>query len=184
MVGSLEAVLDRDIPRRQVDQTARNEERADPFWAFFLKQDRGVGDAGQTADAGADEHTGVDLLFARISFPAGVFQGLIGGGNRIDYKVIDLALILVLHPIVGIEVAVGQAALGDEVRDLAGDIRDFKFADPACATFAFKQPRPRRLDATTERRDQPETRNNDPTQHASPLSTRPVRTRTQSARET
>ena len=43
---------------------------------------------------------------------------------------IDLALLLRLHPLVGIEGAVGAVAARDLAGDLAGEIRDLEIVDP------------------------------------------------------
>src|ERR1700761_6584938 len=58
MVGTLEALFDRDVPRSQVDQATGNEERRDLARSPLLEQQRGVGDTGQTADARADHGAG------------------------------------------------------------------------------------------------------------------------------
>ena len=42
--------------------------------------------------------------------PAGIVQSLVGGGNGVDDEIIDLALLLRLHPIIGIECAAGAIA--------------------------------------------------------------------------
>ena len=50
MIGALEAVLDRDIARREIDQPSRNEERRHAARTFFLEHERGLGDPFDPAD--------------------------------------------------------------------------------------------------------------------------------------
>ena len=119
-----------------------NEERTDAARALLLQQDGRLGDAVQTADARADQNAGALLLVRRIGLPAGVLQSLIGGRHREDDEVIDLALLLRLHPIVGIELAFGQGAARNEATDLAGKIAYIELLDAPGAAFALQQPRP------------------------------------------
>ena len=53
-------------------------------------------------------------------------QRLRGGRHRVDDERIDLALVLGLHPLVGVEGAVGAVAARDLAGDLAGEIVDLE----------------------------------------------------------
>src|SRR5689334_25442902 len=92
MIGSLQAMLDRDVTGSEIDQPARDEERRHLARAALLQQDRGVGDAGKAADAGADQRAGGAALFLGGGMPVGVVERLLGGTHRKDDEVVDLAL--------------------------------------------------------------------------------------------
>ena len=93
----------------------------------------------EPADAGADEHAGALLLLAGRRLVAGVGERLVGGGHRVDDEVVDLALLLRLHPVVGVELAVAGGAARDEAGDLAGDVGDVELLDPARAALGGEQ---------------------------------------------
>ena len=57
---------------------------------------------------GPDHHAGAGLVLVAFRLPAGIVNRLRRRAHRIDDEVIDLALLLRLHPVVGIVVAVGQ----------------------------------------------------------------------------
>ncbi len=65
---------------------------------------------------------GLDLLVIGLRFPAGIGERLRRSGHRIDDIIIDLALLLRLHPLIGIEAAVGTVAARHLHGDLAGEI--------------------------------------------------------------
>ena len=166
VVRPLQAVPDGDIAGRQIDQASRDEERADAARPLLLEQDGGVGDAGQAADAGADQDAGALLLLLRVGLPAGVLERLRGRRHAVDDEVVDLALLLGLHPVVGIEVALGLGAARNEAGDLAGEVGDLELLDAAGAAVASDQPRPARIDAASERRHEAEPGDDDASQHA------------------
>ena len=175
VVRTLEVVLDRDVAGGKIDQPAGNEERRDAPRALLLQEDRGVGDAREAADARADQDAGRLLLLGRIGLPARVGHGLVGGGHGVDDEVVDLALLLGLHPVVGIELAVDGGASRDEAGDLAGEIGDVELLDAARTALAGKEIAPRRLDAATDWSDQTKARDDDAA-HALPD---PLRLRSQ-----
>ena len=82
----------------------------DPARALVVQGHGGVVDAADAADAGADHHAGGALVLVGLRVPAGVVQGLAGGRHRVDDERVDLALLLRLHPGVGIEGAVAAVA--------------------------------------------------------------------------
>ena len=69
-----------------------------------------LGDAFNAADAGADHHAGVRFVLFGLRMPAGIFERLTCRAHRKDDELVDLALLLRLHPLVGIVGAVGPVA--------------------------------------------------------------------------
>ena len=90
---------------------------------FSASSERGLLDALQPADAGADQHAGGDLVLVAVGMPAGVVERLLGRRERVDDEVVDLALILGLHPLVGIKGALGTVAARHGAGDLTAQIR-------------------------------------------------------------
>ena len=168
MVRPLEPELDRHVTGGKIDQTPGNEERRNPPRAFFLQHDRGLGDAFDAADARADEHAGRDPIVVFGRPPARVVERLPGGAHRIGDEIVDLALLLGLHPLIGIVGAVGAVAARNDAGDLGRQIGDVEALDPARAACAGKQPAPTRLHAATERRHHPYSRDDD-TSHVRPF---------------
>ena len=62
-----------------------------------------VGDALDAADAGADQHAGSGLILIACRPPAGVVERLARRAHGVDDEVVDLALLLRLHPLIGID---------------------------------------------------------------------------------
>ena len=60
----------------------------------------------------------VDLVFVASRLPAGIVERLARGAHGEDDEIVDLALLLRLHPLIGIEGAVRAVA----ARHLAGDL--------------------------------------------------------------
>ena len=118
MVRPLQPMRDRHIAGGEIDQPAGNEERRHPARPALLQHDGGFRDSGEAADAGADHHAGVDLVLIARGLPTGIGQRLRRRAHRKDDEVVDLALLLRLHPLVGIEAAVAAVA----ARNLAGDL--------------------------------------------------------------
>src|SRR5476651_1665944 len=95
-----------------------------PARTFFMQIDRRLGDALDAANAGADQHAGHGLIFVTGRPPAGVVERLARRAHGIDDELIDLALLLGLHPLVGIEGGVAAVAARHAASDLAGDVGD------------------------------------------------------------
>ena len=88
---------------------------------------RGLVDAADAADAGADQHAGGALVLVGLRASSRQSsQRLRGGRHGIDDEGIDLALLLGLHPLVGVEGAVGAVAARDLAGDLAGEVVDLE----------------------------------------------------------
>src|SRR5471030_2887191 len=93
--------------------------------------------------------TPVVLIFVTGRPPAGVVERLARRAHGIDDELINLALLLGLHPLVGIEGGVAAVAARHAASDLAGDVGDVEAVDLGSATLALEDARPRRLDAAT-----------------------------------
>src|ERR1700694_2831591 len=103
MVGALEAVFDRDIPRSEIDQPPGNEEwRYLARSALFQKQRR-IGNARKASDPGADHRPGGATILFGGRMPIGVVERLARRAHCKNDEIIDFALVLRLHPLVGIE---------------------------------------------------------------------------------
>jgi len=163
MVRPLGAEFDGNEAGGEIDQGARNEERADPARALFGQEQCGLFDAGQAADAGADEDAGAALLFVGLGLPARILHRLLGGGHRIDDEIVVAAQFLVLHPVLGIESAVGAVAALHFIGDAARHVRGVEFGDGTGARLTGQQPLPGFLNAGGQRRDDSKTRDDDPT---------------------
>jgi hypothetical protein len=110
--------------------------------------------------AGTDHHAGAALLVVAGGLPSGVVERLRRRAHSVDDKVVDLALLLGLHPLIGIEAAVRAVAARHLTGDLAGKVGDVEALDAACRTFGIDQALPGRFDATRQRRHHSEPRDN------------------------
>ena len=158
-------MLDRDIAGGEIDQPAWNEEWRHTARAALLQEDRGLGDAVDAADAAADQRAAGPLIFVGLRMPVGIIERLPGGGHRENDEVVDLALVLRIHPLVGIERGVGAVTARDHAGDLARQIRHLEGVDAPGTAFAVQDPLPGRLHATAERRHHAEARDDNPPHH-------------------
>jgi hypothetical protein len=111
---------DGDIAGSEVDDPARNEKGRDPARALLIERDGCIVDAPNAADAGPDQDARRDLVLVGLGLPAGIVEGLLGSRDGVDDEGVDLALILRVHPLVGM---IGPfAASRDLACDLAGEI--------------------------------------------------------------
>ncbi len=161
MIGAFQPVTDRNLPARQIDERAGNEERRDSARPLLMQRHRRFGDALKAADAGADHDASGYLVFVGLGRPAGVGERLGRRRYGVNDELIAAALILRLHPLVG-TVGVRRVAARDLRGDLARQIRDFEGFNPRRRRLAGDQPFPRGLDAAGQRRDHAETRHHDP----------------------
>src|SRR5581483_7720723 len=92
--------------------------------------------------------------------------------HREDDEIIDLALVLRLHPLIGIEGGLRAVAARHDAGDLARQVRNVEGLDPARAARALEDALPGRLDATAEWRHHAEAWHDDSSHvcHPSPLS--------------
>src|SRR5581483_5947487 len=159
-------MLDRDIAGGEVDEPPRNEKRAHPARSLLGKEKGCLFDALQAPDARADQHAGADLVLVSSGLPARVVERLLGGAHGIDNEVVDLALLLGLHPVVRIERAVRAVPVRDLAGNLARQVRDVETLDAAGRILPFDQAVPRDLVAATERRHETQACNDDTSHRA------------------
>src|ERR1700761_1512680 len=82
--------------------------------------------------------------------PIGVIERLTRGAHRKNDEVVDLALVLWLHPLVWIEGGIAAVAPRNHAGDLARQIRHIERVDLFGAALAIEDPLPGRFDAATE----------------------------------
>src|SRR5262245_49856123 len=152
MVGPFQAVRNRYVARCEVNQATGNKERRDPPRPSLLKRDRGFCNAGKTADAGPDHHSRFDLVVMAGGLPTRIIERLARGAHRKDDEIVDLALLLRFHPMVGIEATVGAVATWNLTSDLRRQIGHVEILDAPRSAAAFDEAPPGRLDAASERR--------------------------------
>ena len=93
--------------------------------------------------------------------PVGIVERLLRRRHGEKNEVVDLALLFRLHPLIGVESAVGAVAARNLAGDLAGKIGDFELLDARDPAFAGEQPLPCRLDPASERRHHAKTCDDD-----------------------
>src|SRR5437879_917759 len=170
MVGTLEAVLDRYIAGSQIDQTPGNEERRYFARAALLEKQRRIGNAGQAADPRADHRARRATILFGSGMPIGVIERLARRAHRENDEIVDLALILRLHPLVRIERAAAAVTPWNHAGDPAGQIGYVKRVDLSGAALTVEDALPGRFDAAAEWRHHAEARDDNPPpfQHSSP----------------
>src|SRR4029079_5173487 len=146
----------------EIDQAAGNEERRNLARSALLQEQRGVGDAGQAADPGADQGAGGAFVVFGLGMPVGIVERLACGSHRKYDEIVDLALVLRLHPLVRIEGAVAAVAARNHAGDLAGEIGDLEGLDPPRAALAVEDTRPRCVNAAAEWRNHAQPRDDNP----------------------
>src|SRR5690606_28677092 len=134
VVRALEPVPDRNLAGDEIDDVARDEERADAARAAIAKLVGVFGNALNAADAGADHHAGGAAISLCLRLPARIGQRLIGGGDAIDNEIAHLALLARLQESVRIERAL--AFTRNRIGDLAGQVLDLELLDPPCSALA------------------------------------------------
>src|SRR5262249_38822490 len=135
------------------DDAAGDEERRHAARAALMQRHGGFADPFDAADPRADHHSALELILVALRFPSGVVEGLAGSAHRVGDELVDLALLLGFHPLVGVIGAVRAVAARDRAGDLARHVGDVERFDFARAAFAGEEPPPRWFDAAGERRD-------------------------------
>ena len=155
MIGPFELMRDGDLAADEVDQSAWDEEGRDAPGTLLVQRYRGVIDAAETADAGADHDAGLDLFLVRARRPVSVAERLGSRGHAEHNEVVDLPLLFRVHPVAWIEGVLGVAAghLSGNATRQVGDVEVLDLVQPR---FARDQTPPRRFDATSDRRNHSE----------------------------
>src|SRR6516165_4155923 len=151
MGGTLETVCDRDVARGQIDQASRNEERRHPARSPLLQHYGRFRDAGETADPRAYQHAGLRLLLISCRLPPRIVERLPRGAHRKYDEVVNLALLLRLHPLVCVEGVVRAVAARNLASNLGGKVGDIEALDAPGAAFSVEQAAPSRLNSACER---------------------------------
>ena len=97
--------------------------------------------------------------------PASVVERLFGRTHGKEDEVVNLALLLRLHPLIGIEGAVRTVPAANLPCDFAGKIGDIEFLDSLNSALPREQALPRRLDPASERRHHTKTSDDDASHH-------------------
>src|ERR1700744_1465753 len=102
--------------------------------------------------------------------PIGIVERLARRAHRENDEIVDLALVLWLHPLVGIEGAGAAVTARNQAGDAAGQIRYVECVDLPGSALAVEHPLPRRFDAAAEWRHHAEARDDNPPHfhHSSP----------------
>ena len=109
VVGALEPVPDRDVARGQIDQPSRDEERADAARALSPSAAATVSAMPVRPPMPEPIMTPVRSCFSGVSaFQPESSSACCGRRHGVDDEVVDLALLLGLHPVVGIELALAE----------------------------------------------------------------------------
>ena len=164
-LGPLEAVPDRHLTRAQVDERTRDEERRHAPRPLLLQRDRGFGDGLSTPPMPEPISTPVRFL------PLGIVVGLPAAESStacmrrrqgVDDKAVDLALVLLVDPVVGIEGAIRPIARAGSRRrsGTAGARRRSAGCVPAPGP-ALQKPLPGGLDPATQRGQKPQSGDHD-----------------------
>src|SRR6185437_11568752 len=95
------------------------------------------------------------LVLVTFRPPAGVVERLLGRAHGVQNEVVDLALLLGLHPLIGIEGAVAAVATRDHAGDLGVHVGDVEGIDDLGAALALDEAPPCRFHTASERRDHP-----------------------------
>ena len=158
VIRPLEAIGDRHDARAQIDQAARDEERADPPRPLFMDQDRRRLDRRQPANARPDQHAGAAALILVLGLPAGVGHRLFRRRHAIDDELVVAALFFRLDPLVGIEGARAAVAGPDLAGDAAWHVGGIEAGDRTGSRAAGYQTLPAFLDTRRQGSDETETR--------------------------
>src|SRR5262249_55809133 len=103
-------------------------------------------------DTGPDHHTVIDLILVARRFPAGVVERLLRCGHCEDDEIVDLPLLLGLHPSVRIEGIIRTVAARNLTGNLGRQVGDIEGLDAPRAAFPRDQAPPSRFYPAGERR--------------------------------
>jgi hypothetical protein len=169
-VGPERPEVDRDLPRADVADAHRDEERAEPVRSAGPEHEDVVEDRLDAAEAGAQDHAGRLRLGALEPFGQAGHVHRLARGNEAE---LDVAIgpphVLSVEHVGGVEVA-------HLARDLGRDAARVEPLDAANAGPTRDEVVPRLLDGEAERRHEPEARDHDAAAALDHRTTLPVRT--------
>src|SRR5262249_8634874 len=122
VVGPLQAMGNRYIAGRQIDQSARNEEWRDTAWSSLLEHDCSLGNTREAPDPGPDHYPSLNLLLLGRRLPARIVQRLACRTHCKNDEIVDLALLLRLHPLVWAECPVTAITTWDLASNLGRQV--------------------------------------------------------------
>ena len=91
MVWPFKSVFDRDLARRQIDQSGWDKEGAHFTWPILIEVDRGIVDALQSTDTRSDENAGALFVFIGFGNPSRILNRFSRCADRIENELIDSA---------------------------------------------------------------------------------------------
>jgi len=162
MIRPHQAVLDRNLPRNQVDEPPVDEMRTHAARTALVQVDRLDLDPRQAADPRADRHARAHPHFLVHLGQPGVFQRLPRGVDAIDDERVDLPLDLVVDALVGIE-AIFMVLRLHLARDQAFLPGGVEARDRTRARFPGDQVRPGGFHIRPERGDETKSGDDDAT---------------------
>src|SRR6516225_5886004 len=154
-------MCNRDVARCQINESPGNEKRRHAPWSLLLQHDGSFGNPGEATDPGPDHHPGSDLLLVRRRLPTRILQCLLRGAHGEDDEIVDLALLLRLHPLVGVEGAVRTVAARNLTGNFGGQVGHVERFDASRAALAVDKPAPSRLHSASKWRHHAEARDDD-----------------------
>ena len=168
-VGPLGAEADRNLPRREVDDGRRNEERRDaPRAAVEIRLVLAL-DRAEPADAGRDEHADTRRVRGR-DLQARVVHGELRCRNGVldeDVHLLDIFLLDELQRIEPLHLA----------RDLCREVRHVEARDGRNSALSAEKGGPVRLVANAQRGHQPDARDDHSPAHSASTAVRCGRSR-------
>jgi hypothetical protein len=124
VVRPLEAKFNGNITRRHIDDASGNEKRRNPTGPFFNQRHRGIINAADPANARTDHHTGPDLILIGLGMPIRIIEGLTSRRHAVNDEIIDLALVLRVHPLIGVEKPLSLVSRWDLEGNARWQVRD------------------------------------------------------------
>ena len=163
MVRPLEPETNRHLTGNQVDQGPRYEKGRYPLGPLLLDQHCGLRNRRQSADTRSQHDPCCAAVLFRHRFPAGIAHRLNRRRHSIQDKVIYLAAVLRLHPVIRAEGAIGPVTHRNLAGILRHNVRRIEPRDRPRAGLTRNQAFPGLLDSAGKRSDHAQTRDNHPT---------------------
>src|SRR5262249_48826072 len=147
VIGAFEPKADRHVTGGKIDDASGNEERRDPTRPALLQQNSRIGNSPPSADPRTYEDSRCNLVLLGCRLPTRVFKRLLCRTHGKDDKLVDLALLLRLHPLIRLIGAVGAVPAGYLTGNARGQVGYINPIDPADPALASDKTTPRGFDA-------------------------------------